>query len=242
MKLVHVLFAPWRSLTEAWSLINAALDAVLSRRRWADLLYLALSLIVAWHVYVPLHEMMHVLACWAVGGTVEKLALQPQYGAHLLKHIFPFIHPASDYAGQLEGFSVPSYGGYVVVVLAPFVCSLFGLACVDAARQRRSPAWLAAGCVLAAVPFTSIVGDYYEAVSLATTQLGEAMDGRMNPGYLVSDDVFKLAGELRAAGNLRAPHAALLAAGVLLAGYLALVTTALQLVVLRRPGAGRPGR
>ena len=52
-----------------------------------------LGLVVFWHLYTPVHELLHVGACVLGGGTVSELALKPQYGGTLLAHIFPFITP-----------------------------------------------------------------------------------------------------------------------------------------------------
>ena len=42
-----------------------------------------LSMVVAWFIYAPIHELLHVLGCVATGGTVSELEIQPIYGGAL---------------------------------------------------------------------------------------------------------------------------------------------------------------
>ena len=83
-------------------------------------------------------------------------------------------------------------------------------------------------CPLALAPVMSITGDYYEAVSLVTTQLAERMDPSLPVGILVSDDVFALVPDLREAGYGSIRHALLIGLGLLGSVYLVLVTIAAQ--------------
>ena len=51
----------------------------------------ALALVVSWLVYVPVHELLHVLGCVAAGGSVSELQIAPVYGGALWARIFPFV-------------------------------------------------------------------------------------------------------------------------------------------------------
>ena len=185
-------------------------------------------LLLVWHVYTPLHELLHVFACWVTGGTVESLALKPRYGAYLLMKIFPFVVPESDYAGQLTGFSVPNYWAYAFVDFLPYVLSLFGILLLDRATRSRSALSFSMGLVLATAPVFGLPGDYYEAASLIFTQVGEGLRPDWPVGALIHDDVLLLISELSSAGDLSALHLLLIAAGLLTAAYAVLLTLALQ--------------
>ena len=223
-----VLFTPWRALPAVARVALQSFERLLDAGRWRDLVPVLVGVIVVWHIYTPIHELIHAFTCLATGGTVETLALKPRYGGHLLHRIFPFVVAESDYAGQLSGFSVPSYWAYALVDFAPYLLSLFGVACLDRAWHRRSSIWFSLGIVLALAPVMSITGDYYEAVSLVTTQLAERMDPSLPVGILVSDDVFALVPDLREAGYGSIRHALLIGLGLLGSVYLVLVTIAAQ--------------
>ena len=90
------------------------------------------------------------------------------------------------------------------------------------------------GIILAYVPFMSVPGDYYEAVSLMTTRIAEAMQPSLESRILVSDDVFRSIGDLSEAGLLNGVTGSLVALGIVLAIYLTLITLALQLLIARR--------
>ena len=45
-----------------------------------DLAWLALGLAAGWWLYVPVHELLHALACLAAGGEVTRLEIDPLYG------------------------------------------------------------------------------------------------------------------------------------------------------------------
>ena len=131
-------------------------------------------------------------AC-AAGGSVSRLEIDPLYGGHLLARIFPFVAPGGDYAGRLSGFDT---GGSDLVYLAtdfgPFVLTLFpGVWALRRAGARGRGFGFGFWLPFALAPFLSLTGDAYEIGSLLVTQLPPWQDRT-----LVSDDVFRLAGEL----------------------------------------------
>ena len=166
----------------------------------ASLAWMLAGLFAGWWLYVPIHELLHVAGCVVAGGSVSRLELDPIYGAHALAAVFDFVHPASDYAGQLTGFET---GGsdvvYLSCVLAPYVLTVFPgfwawQQSVRAAASRPSPARIAgvgALLVLAAAPLMSLPGDYYEAGSI----LVSAAAGSEAALAWRSDDVFRLVAE-----------------------------------------------
>ncbi len=193
-----------------------------------SLVLVLLSLAACWCVYVPVHELTHVLGAVGSGGTVTELALQPQYGGTLLRPIFPFIVADSEYAGQLTGFEVPNDLAYAVVDLLPYVWSLAGVALVELARRRTSPALFSLGFLLTWVAFVSIPGDLYEAASLLTTRMAHAAHPELSMNILRSDDVVLLYAELSAAGTLDTQLVALMLLGVAAAAAQALALVALS--------------
>jgi hypothetical protein len=186
----------------------SALDAALTpgRPAWKLLPPLALGIAASWMIYVPVHELLHVAGCVVTGGTVTELRLSPLYGAALLKKIFPFIVPSSEYAGRLAGFST---GGsdlrYLATDFAPYLLTI--LIGVPLLRSRfvapprgdsrgRWRAWLfGPAVVLAAAPVISLTGDYFEMGSILLTR-GYSMMGVKGLDVLRSDDLFRLLGEL----------------------------------------------
>lgn len=171
----------------------------------AGLVILLAGLVVGWFVYVPLHELLHALACLATGGTVERLEIAPLYGGHLLAKIFPWVVAEGEYAGRLAGFDT---GGndlvYLATVFGPYLLTLFpGVWALRAAGQRageRLPAAAGFGFWLpwALAPFLSLPGDAYEIGSIVVTRLppwSAAAD------LLRGDDVALVAREITAAGS-----------------------------------------
>ncbi len=204
-------------------------DAVLQPSFWS-LAKLLISLVVVWHLYVPIHELMHAAGCMVSGGTVRKLDLQPRYGARVLQPIFPFVtvDDGSTYAGRLSGFSTPNAWSYAVVDLMPYLPSLLGLTVLELARRRRSTFVFVAGFVLAYAPWISITGDFYELASLVTTPVARWVEPAWPADYLVSDDVFRLIREMTARGE-RTPGRLVLVAGTFALGLLVVLgLTALQ--------------
>ena len=228
---------PWPAVKRALVFSLDTLQSQVDVSGWKAFLKMTVGVVVFWHLYTPIHELLHVAACLLGGGTVTELALKPQYGGVLLQEVLPFVVPDSEYAGQLTGFSVPNYWVYAMVDLFPYLLSLPGLALMVAARRIGSPFLFSLALILAFVPLFSIPGDFYELVSLATTQVAESFMPWLDSGVLVSDDVFRSVAGLRSAGEWNLGLALLVLGGLAGAMYLA----GLMLVVQCRIAARLPG-
>lgn len=215
-----------------------SLDAVLGEG-WPAYALLLISLLAVWHVYVPIHELLHVAGCVLTGGTVNELVLQPQYGARLLQIGLPFIvvDEGGAYAGRLTGFTTPNRWAYALVDLFPYLPSVWGLTLLEWARRRRSAVLFAAGFVLAYVPWLSLTGDFYELASLATAPLAPVLIPNATAEQFISDDVFRLLGEMRARGELTPGGLGLVALTQALALGAVLALTALQWWLVQRQGS-----
>ena len=179
-------------------------DTLVAMERLADaprpMLALGLtlvSLLAAWYVYVPIHELLHALGCLATGGEVSVLEIQPQYGGTLLAQVFPFVVAGGEYAGRLSGFE--THGSdwvYLATDALPFTLSVaVGVPLLRACGRAPRPLWLGPGVVLGLAPFYNLPGDYYEMGSILATATAGALLGP--PGAfdgLRSDDVFLLLG------------------------------------------------
>ena len=185
-----------------------AVEAILREGRRIHWLLAAVSLIVAWYVYVPIHELLHALGCVATGGSVTTLEIQTQYGGALLAEVFPFVQAGGEYAGQLSDFD--THGSdlvYLATDALPFVLSiLLGVPLLRACGLASRPLLLGPAIVLALAPFYSLTGDYYEMGSILVTRaVGEAWYP------LRSDDVFTV---MRGLWSM--PEAVFIATGSLL--------------------------
>lgn len=134
---------------------------------------MAWGLLLGWWIYVPLHELLHAGACLAAGGTVHRLEIDPLYGGRLLARLFPFIVPASAYAGRLSGFD--PHGSdivYLATDLGPFLLALLpGSWALRRAARARRPLLFGLALPAALAPFLSLSGDAYEIGSLLITRL-----------------------------------------------------------------------
>ncbi|RPH53331.1 hypothetical protein EHM82_08600, partial [bacterium] len=142
-------------------------------RGWAGLARVFGGLLAGWWVYVPLHELLHAAACRLAGGEVTRLEIDALYGGALLARVFPFVVPASDYAGRLSGFDT---GGsdlvYLATDLGPFVLTLFpGVWGLRRAAAARAGLLFGALLPFALAPFLSLTGDAYEIGSIVVTNL-----------------------------------------------------------------------
>ena len=216
----------------------SSLDAVLQQGRWSFALLL-ISLVAVWHVYVPIHELLHVAGCVLTGGTVNELALQPQYGARLLQHVFPFVvvDEGGAYAGRLTGFATPNRWSYAVVDLFPYLPSVLGVTLLELARRHRSAFLFAGGFVLAYVPWISLTGDFYELASLFTAPLAPILVPHGTADHFISDDMFRLLSEMNTRGQLTAGGISLVAFTLALALGVVVALTALQWWVAQRYGS-----
>ncbi len=178
----------------------AALDAIAaSPRPSLGMVAVAVSVLVTWFVYVPIHELLHVLGCVGTGGSVSELQLDPAYGAGLLSRVFPFVVEAEgDYSGRLSGFDT---GGsdlvYLATVFAPYLLSVAGVALLRACAHRARPFVFGVAVVVALAPFYNVLGDYYEMGSILVTRVAALLGGADSPFLaLRSDDLVKLVGTL----------------------------------------------
>lgn len=187
---------PFLALKPAFLLTMNGFEQLLLRGGNRALFGMMVSLVVFWHLYTPVHELLHVAACLSGGGTVSELALKPQYGGTLLAKVFPFVVADSDYAGQLTGFTTPNDLVYAWVDLAPYLLSLPGLVVLVIGVQQRRVWLFGPAMVLTWVPLMSFSGDFFELVSLAATRLVPMLDPTQPARLLVSDDGFKLLGVL----------------------------------------------
>lgn len=131
------------------------------------------TLIVAWFIYVPIHELLHVLGCVLSGGEVQQLEIARRYGGALLARVFPFVVSGGEYAGRLSGFD---WKGSDLIYLAtdfmPYLLTvLIGVPLIRLATRRRRPVVFGLGIVLGLAPFYNLPGDYYEMGSIITTRV-----------------------------------------------------------------------
>jgi hypothetical protein len=166
-----------RTLIFPWITVAKALFQPLLIKTQASLVKIFLPLIIVliavWFITVPIHELLHVAGCLVSGGEVTELTIQPMYGGALLSHLFSFVSPGGDYAGQLKGFDT---GGddvcYFITVFFPFLLTIFfGFSLLSLAARSGNPLWHGIGVVHTILPIASITGDYYEMGSIAMTRI-----------------------------------------------------------------------
>ena len=158
-----------------------------------------LAMVAFWFVYVPIHEILHVVGCVATGGEVSQLEIAPRYFGGLLAEIFPFVVSGSEYAGQLTGFDTKGNDLiYLATDFGPFVLTvLFGVLVIRLCARKRRPFLLGVGIVVGLAPFYNLPGDYYEMGSIITTRVVTILTGGPLVGTATfegirSDDVFSL--------------------------------------------------
>jgi hypothetical protein len=184
-------------IRQAFDDVLACMDGVASAPRpFLALAATLLAMILAWFVYTPIHELLHVLGCVATGGSVSELEIQPIYGGALLARVFPFVVSGGEYAGRLSGFD--THGSdlvYLATDFAPYLLTiLFGVLALRRCAGRSRPLLFGAGMVVGLAPFYSLPGDYYEMGSILTTRAAAWLKLGAGTGYpgLRSDDVFAL--------------------------------------------------
>jgi hypothetical protein len=177
--------------------VTRGLDRCLDRGV-RGLILIALGLAAGWWIYVPLHELLHAFACLAAGGEVTRLEIDRLYGGGLLSGIFPFVVPASEYAGRLSGFDTRGSDWiYLATDLGPFLLTLPGVWALRRAAAAKSPLFGVA-LPFALAPFLSLTGDAYEIGSILVTRLPPWAASRE---LLRGDDLFKKMEELGAVAN-----------------------------------------
>src|SRR6185295_16944519 len=157
-----------------------------------SLIFVALGLLAGWWIYVPLHELLHAAACLAAGGEVTRLEIDRLYGGVVLARIFPFVVPASDYAGRLAGFDTRGSDWiYLATDLGPFLLALFpGVWALRRTAAAGKGLLFGASLPFALAPFLSLTGDAYEIGSILVTRLPPWAAPAMR-GLLRGDDLAK---------------------------------------------------
>lgn len=137
------------------------------------LILVALGLLAGWWLYVPVHELLHAAACKAAGGEVTRLEIDRLYGGGALARVFPFVVPASEYAGRLSGFNTRGNDWiYLATDLGPFLLTVFpGVWALRGAGAGGRAVLFGAALPFALAPFLSLSGDAYEIGSILTTRL-----------------------------------------------------------------------
>ncbi len=192
-----------RLLVEPFTDVADCLETQLlkTKRPYATMAVMLVSLIVSWFVYVPIHELLHVVGCVMTGGTISELEIAPQYGGTLLAKVFPFVVSGGDYAGRLSGFDTKGSDLiYLATDVLPFLLSIFiGVPLVKLCARRFAPWLFGLAIVLGFAPFYNLIGDFYEMGSIITTRALGAIgvgEGRIAYEALRSDDIFKLIGQV----------------------------------------------
>ncbi|MCB1051229.1 MAG: hypothetical protein H6510_05975 [Acidobacteria bacterium] len=221
-------FFPFALLKQVFGFALNSLESLMGKGQYKDLALLMVAFVAGFFVYTPIHELLHAGAALLFGGTVEELAISPEYGGALLAKVFPFVVTESEYAGQLSGFSVPNYWAYAGVDWAPYLLSLPGIALIAKAVQKQKTGLGGLGFLLAFIPVTQFSGDFFEMWSLIFTQIHEALDPALAPGAFVSDDAFKLFGALQENGTLGFRTAGLWLLNLLLGLYTSIWLLSIQ--------------
>ena len=234
----HLLLGPFDDLQDAMA--QAFAD-----RPLPGVLGLLAGLVVTWFVYVPIHELLHVLGCIATGGSVSELEVDPLYGGALLARFLPFvIEGDGTYAGRLTGFD--THGSdwiYLATDITPYLLSVgIGLPLLRVCARRSLPLVTGAAVVIGFAPLYNITGDYYEMGSILVTRLASWVSGTGIETWeaLRSDDVFALAGTLSGNAATGMVEWAVLGAGVVSGVALALLSMAAG-VAVSDAVAGRHG-
>jgi hypothetical protein len=201
------------------------LDAVLLSG-WRSLLLVGAGLLAGWWLYVPLHELLHALGCWAVGGEVTRLEIDPMYGARWIALALPFVAPGGDYAGRLSGFDTRGSDWiYFATDLAPFALALWpGFWWLRRAARARHAVAYGAALPTALAPLLSLTGDAYEMGSLVVVHLPSWLGRR----GLIGDDLVAKAAEVAQLQD------ASLGAGVAAGGLLGLLWALSWILLARR--------
>jgi len=213
--------------------LDRCLDAGVRGLAWV-----ALGLAAGWWLYVPVHELLHAAACRAAGGGVSRLEIDGMYGGALLARVFPFVVPASDYAGRLAGFDTRGSDLiYLATDLGPFVLTLFpGVWALRRAAAARRPLLFGASLPFALAPFLSLPGDAYEIGAILVTRLPPWAEPALRE-LLRGDDLGKKMTELAAVGGAPWGGAALAFAVGVVGAFL---TYGLGSAVAGRLGAPSP--
>ena len=185
----------------------AALTRALPDVRVGNVLAIVAALAASWWIYVPIHELLHAAGCVLGGGEVQRLEIDPVYGAALLQRVFPFVAVGSEYAGQLTGFDTRGSDlTYLLTDFLPFTLTvLIGVpllrAAASAGSSMRASIALGAAIPIAFAPFVSATGDYYEMGSILVSRAVAAFSAGFDLRRWRGDDLFKIGGELFSKGG-----------------------------------------
>ncbi len=187
-----------RFVSEPFHDVIAAMDAriVRAKRPQRAIIVVLLAGVATWWVYVPVHELLHALGCYASGGSVTELQIAPEYGGAVFARFLPFVVGASDYAGRLSGFDTKGSDLiYLATDALPFLLTVvIGVPLLKKCARRGNPALLGVAFVLGLAPFYCITGDYYEMGSIVVTRAKAWLSGSdtLHFAALRSDDLVKL--------------------------------------------------
>lgn len=153
------------------------------------------GLLLGWWIYVPCHELLHAAGCWLGGGEVLDLQVSSLYGGRLLAGLFPFVSAGGDYAGRLVGFDTKgSDWTYSLTILMPFVLGFPGFWLTGVSLRKSQAIAYGFGLPVSLSPLLSATGDFFEFSGLVLYQVWPgAQDAHR---ALISDDLFRLLGEL----------------------------------------------
>jgi len=242
MPLLRWLWSPYR---EAAATLLAAAESILVSPRppWSSLAALILATVAAWFVYVPVHELLHALGCFATGGRVEELQIAPLYGGRLLERVFPFVRAAGEHAGRLSGFDT---GGsdltYLATDIAPYLLTIIGaVPLLSLARRRRSAILFGPGFVLIAAPLMSLVGDYFEMAGILVSRALAGITTATHADVLRCDDLVDLLAEFPARIPDHRIAWGLAILGTLLVACLLVTATLAATIAVGRRFAGERG-
>jgi len=201
-------FSPADILSRPANDFLSAMEYCLKESPRANTGIIFLCLLLSWWVYVPVHELLHVLGCIISGGSVSRLDLSPVYGAVFLKKFFPFISAGSEYAGQLKGFDTSGSDlAYLTTVFLPYTLTvlpgvpLLKMASSERASSRSNSIRLGIAIPLAYAPFIGLTGDYYEMASIIISRVTGWIFPGFDPLYWRSDDLLKLSHQLLFTGQ-----------------------------------------
>jgi hypothetical protein len=163
--------SPLAGVRVAWRDARAVLDLHAQMALGGLLLELAVGLVLAVGLYVPIHELLHALGCLVVGGEVTRIEIAPLFGGSILARVFPVVSAETEYAGRLSGFDVGgSTWRLLATDVAPYLLTVSAGVPLVRRLQRCRCAWLVpAALPLALAPWISLTGDYYEMGSALVT-------------------------------------------------------------------------
>ena len=201
------------------------------------------SLLAAWWLYVPLHELAHAWGCLLTGGRVTRLEISDIYGAAWLARVFPYVTVGSEYAGRLSGFDTRGRDLiYLATCALPFMLTVLVGVPLLRAVPRAGGWWrsimLGASIPMAFAPFVSLPGDYYEMGSILVSRAFAAGASGFPLDRWRSDDLVKLVSALMP--NATVADAAGVTAALLVGVALAFATYWAGVMV--SAGVARPRR